>query len=303
MRGNQRTPSESLQPHPFVFVGAIDGFMCRNRSVYVWRRPPPQKRRWGCSANPHEKADVCIWPVTSSVSLALDNAVPNQLNLGGGLSVNGALSVSNNLSVLGSITSVGNAPQATVYTTGSGTYTVPTNARWIHIRMIGGGGGGSTYNTAGVAGGNTTFGSYTAGGGGAGSAGSSGGTASGSPLIGIQGAAGTSNQISAAAYPSGWGGVSPFGGGATPNSTGYGGSNAAANSGSGGCGGNTAAGTTTYPGWGGGAGAYVEHIFTTLAASYSYGVGAGGAGGTTATSGYTNGTSGGSGIIIVMAYF
>jgi hypothetical protein len=71
----------------------------------------------------------------------------------------------------------------------------------------------------------------------------------------------------------------------------------------GGCGGNTASGTTTYPGWGGDAGAYIEHIFTSLATTYSYAVGAGSAAGTTSTSGYVNGTADGSGIIIIIACF
>lgn len=104
----------------------------------------------------------------------------NQLNVGG------------SLTIAGSITSTGNSPQVTVYTSGSGTYTVPTNARWVHIRMVGGGGG---------------------------------------------------------------------------------------------------------------AGAYVEHFFTSLSTSYSYAVGAGGTGGTSVTAYFTRVTNGGSGIIIVMAYF
>ena len=43
----------------------------------------------------------------------------------------------------------GNAPQMTVYTSGSGTYTVPTNAKALYIKMVGGGGGGSGAGTSG----------------------------------------------------------------------------------------------------------------------------------------------------------
>lgn len=35
------------------------------------------------------------------------------------------------------------APQVTVYTSGSGTYTPPANAQYLHIKMVGGGGGGA----------------------------------------------------------------------------------------------------------------------------------------------------------------
>jgi len=61
------------------------------------------------------------------------------------------------------------APQVTVYTSGSGTYTTPTNAKYLQIKMVGGGGGGSGgYNgsiyTSGTSGGNTTFSTLTANG-------------------------------------------------------------------------------------------------------------------------------------------
>ena len=34
------------------------------------------------------------------------------------------------------------APQVTIYTSGSGTYTVPTGAKWLQVVMVGGGAGG-----------------------------------------------------------------------------------------------------------------------------------------------------------------
>jgi len=33
----------------------------------------------------------------------------------------------------------------TVYTTGTGTYTTPTGAKWLQIKMVGGGGGGGSW--------------------------------------------------------------------------------------------------------------------------------------------------------------
>ena len=41
-------------------------------------------------------------------------------------------------------------PQSTVYTTGSGTYTVPSGARWLSVKMVGGGGGGASGESKGV---------------------------------------------------------------------------------------------------------------------------------------------------------
>jgi len=49
---------------------------------------------------------ACFWyplfsPATSSVSLALDNATPNQMNIGGSLNVNGSLAISNTQPIKG----------------------------------------------------------------------------------------------------------------------------------------------------------------------------------------------------------
>jgi len=68
----------------------------------------------------------------------------------------------------------GASPTVTTYTSGSGTYTTPTGAKYIQVVMVGGGGGGCGSNATGGGntgsnGGATTFGSsyLTAGGGGA----------------------------------------------------------------------------------------------------------------------------------------
>ena len=52
------------------------------------------------------------------------------------------------------------APQVTVYTTGTGTYTTPAGAKWLQVKLVGGGGGGAGGNNggAGGTGGTTTFG-------------------------------------------------------------------------------------------------------------------------------------------------
>jgi hypothetical protein len=48
----------------------------------------------------------------------------------------------------------GSTPQVTVYTSGSGTYTVPANARFLQVKMVGGGGGGAGSGASGGSGGN-----------------------------------------------------------------------------------------------------------------------------------------------------
>lgn len=201
----------------------------------------------------------------------------------------------------------GNAPQITVYTSGSGTYTTPAYAKAIQVRMVGaGGGGGASSTNSGASGGNTTFGSLTASGGSGGgnwSAGGSGGSASGGD-INIQGGGGASGGTGTTSGSiGGQGGNSAFGGGgagAQPNAAGQSG---ATNSGGGGSGGNNsypsgASGASSI-GAGGGAGGYVEKIYTSPSATYSYAVGSGGTGG----SGAQGGGNGGSGVIIVTAYF
>lgn len=204
------------------------------------------------------------------------------------------------------------APQTTVYTSGSGTYNTPAGTLYLRFRMVGGGGGGGGTTGPGGSGGNTAFSSYIAGGGSPGAVGSTGavgsggagGTVSGSaPQIGINGQyGGTGPVIQYAATitnvdvagPSG--GNSPFGGAGVGQVDSAGG-NASPNSGSGG--GGSYYGASNFSGGGGGAGAYIEHVFTSLASSYPYTVGVAGSAG----AGAPTGGAGGAGLIIVTAYF
>lgn len=192
----------------------------------------------------------------------------------------------------------------TVLTTGSGTYTTPSGASRLWVRIVGGGagGGGATANN-GTAGNNTTFGGVLTAGGGAagggnGGAGGAGGTAAGGD-INIPGGSGQSGITSATAgvgLGGGVGGSSAFGGGGA--STYAGGGNGATNSGGGGAGGGGAGGTNS--GGGGGAGGYVEKTFIAPAATYVYDVGAAANGG---SAGGNAGGNGAAGIIIIYAYF
>ena len=208
-------------------------------------------------------------------------------------------------------------PQTIVYASGSGTYTVPANAKYLYIKMVGGGGGGAGGNNGGVGGngGNTTFGSsfLTAGGGtggvtaanglvGYGGTATIGAGATGISLTGGQGGAGTGQGATTTGYQvASSGGNSAFGGGAGGQEN-QAGANGAANTGAGGAGG-ASGGTIANVGGGGGAGGYIEaYITTSLAASYSVAIGAGGTGGTAGTSAFAGGT-GAAGLIIVTAFF
>ncbi len=200
-------------------------------------------------------------------------------------------------------------PAITTYTSGSGTYTVPTGCAYLKIRMVGAGGGGGG-STAGSAGGTTSFGtsSYSCAGGSGGSVyttsalGTSTGGAGGSApsgtvgylaMAGQAGATGFTTSVSGAVFGlcGGRGGDTLLGIG------GIGGSESVAPTagigyGSGG------GGYTTYNGsaaGGGGSGAYQEILITSPASSYAYSVGSGGAAG-------TNGAAGAGGCIIIEAH-
>jgi len=203
-------------------------------------------------------------------------------------------------------------PQVTVYTSGSGTYTVPSNTKWLTVEMIGGGGGGAGGGNGGSGGassqaGSTTFGTCTCTGGYATYSSTNPGAATlGSGFVGValQGASGGGFSANGpiTTYPNGGiGGTSPFGGNGTSNAN-SGGTAAVANSGSGGGGGGAGAVVNCYGGGGGGAGGYIKAVVTSPAASYSYAVGAGSAGGAAEANGFAGG-AGGSGVIIVTAYF
>jgi hypothetical protein len=210
----------------------------------------------------------------------------------------------------------GNAPQVTVLTTSSGTYTTPSYTKALYIKMVGGGGGGECSDSAGgpaagATGGTTTFGSSlltcVGGSGGSYNGTNDGGTATlNSPAVGlaVKGSAGASPGFGTAGinYTSGgMGGCSPFGGAGQNQWATNPGQPAATNSGSGGGGAGNATGGAI-SGGGGGSGGYIEAYITNPAATYSYTIGAGGAGASAGTNGYAGG-NGGSGVIIVTAYF
>lgn len=201
----------------------------------------------------------------------------------------------------------------TIYTTGSGTYTVPTGVTWLRVRMVGGGGGGSGGGSGspgtGGTGGTSSLGSILS---------CTGGSSTGqvtstqfygvgtinSPATGIaiSGAVASSNAVSSTGTASGGsGGVSPFGGngfGGWGTGTGQ---TAVANSGSGGGGGGNQT-TSGYIGAGGTAGGYVDAIISSPSATYSYAIGAGGTAGAAGTSGGAGG-AGGSGYIIIEEHY
>ena len=226
-----------------------------------------------------------------------------------------AVTFAGNVAVTGTLTGGIAAPQVTVYTSGSGTYTVPAGAKYLTVEMIGGGGGGGGGGTSGTGGhasqaGSTTFGTslLTCTGGQGLNTSSYGGSATiNSPATGIA-MSGNVGQLffavptAVGSYCSGGiGGAGPWGGCGSGQPNG-GGTNAVANSGAGGGGGGSTAAGNTYGGGGGGAGGYIKAFISSLAASYSYAVGAGSAGGSAGPQGYTGG-AGGSGIIVVTAYF
>ena len=201
-------------------------------------------------------------------------------------------------------------PTVTTYITGSGTYTTPTRATMLHVRIGGAGGGGSGSGAGdgggggGGTGGTTTFGgmSATGGSGGATLTGNAGvgGLASGGTLniAGNPGGNPAQNQGVPVSYTSGAsGGCSPFGGGGRGIylKAGEGGSTGA------GGGGGSSALTASFTGPGGGSGGVSEAWIASPAATYSYSIGVGGTAGTAGTNGYAGG-AGGSGIIIVEAY-
>jgi hypothetical protein len=221
------------------------------------------------------------------------------------------------------VSGVSAVPQVTVYTTGTGTYTVPAGTLYLEVELVGGGAGGQSFanatgtNTNPTAGGNTTFGTtfLEATGGGVNTANfvpGSPGVGSGGDinLTGNPGGLGQQNNGSAnsgvtnstAQLAGGTGGASYFGGAGQAGALGLGdGGNAATNSGSGG-GGVSMNTTNQYiSGAGGSAGGYCKKkITSSIQSTYAYAIGTAGAGGN--NSGYTGG-NGAAGIIVITAYF
>lgn len=220
-------------------------------------------------------------------------------------------------------TSLPTLPTRTIYTSGSGTYSTPTGARQLRIRIKGGGGGSaggadSANNaTDGGTGGTTSFNSITAIGGSP----SLKGAASTSPIGGIGGTGGSgtaSKRIAGAPggpptvmYASGtnaavYGGQGGGqGGGVAKNAAGTAGAANTGGGASGGCPTSSAAFASMSAlgvAGGGGEGEYAEIIISSPAANYSYSVGAGGTAGAAGTNG-TAGAIGGSGYIIIDEYY
>jgi hypothetical protein len=196
-----------------------------------------------------------------------------------------------------------------VFTSGSGTYTLPTNCKAIWVRMAGGGGGGGQNSSTGGtngAGGTTTFGSSfltcTGGGGSAAGGGTigAGGTATGGDIniSGGNGQTGFYNGLAAGGIPGGGGGTNPFGG-SGGSSYNAGATSVPANTGAGG-GGADAPTYNVSSGNGGGAGAYLEKMINSPSATYSYAVGAVGG---TGSGGGAQPRAGAAGIIIVTEYY
>lgn len=213
------------------------------------------------------------------------------------------------------------APTAQVFLSGSGTYTTPTSAVYLKVRILGAGGGGAGSGTAttggaGAVGSSSTFGSILVAAGGTGGGATAGGaSASGIggtatinagavTLVSLKGGDGGSGQFNSTSgdYQSGgYGGVTPFGGGGVGNST-LAGGNAVSNTGCGGGGGGNSANVLVTAGAGGGAGAYIEVFIAAPSASYTYTIGSGGGGGAAGTSGFAGG-GGASGQVIVEEYY
>lgn len=199
-----------------------------------------------------------------------------------------------------------------VFTSGSGTYTLPTNCKAIKVTMVGGGGGGGGSSSVwgqywSGAGGTTTFGTLSCDGGGATrpgeQAGNGGGTsltgAVGIGIIGGDGAGPCWSQPNT--YLAGGNGGSSGLGGSGKGTYSTVGNAGKPNSGGGGGGGGSYS-TSVYPCAGGGAGGYIIATISTPSSTYSYAIGAGGTAGPAGNSG-TAGGAGGSGVIMVEEFY
>ena len=190
-----------------------------------------------------------------------------------------------------------------VFTSGSGTYTLPANCKAIWIRIVAAGGGGTGAsaggNTNGTTGGNSTFGGIiTCNGGGGGIAGGYGqGGSSTGGNVNINGGEASAQGAAVANLYGMNGGASVFGSGGHGGTNGYGSGSGGNAYGSGG--GSGGSGGTAQITSGGGAGGYSELTISLPSATYAYAIGAGGAGGT----GTGAGGTGAGGAIIIMEYY
>jgi len=203
-------------------------------------------------------------------------------------------------------------PTIQKFTTGSGTYTLPTSPSplYIIVEMVGGGGGGgavttndgqtataSTFGAGLLSAGGGAGGQFGGGSGGTGGA-SSLGAASGIAVTGGSGGAGSTNASANASIPGGHGGSSAFGGAAAGGRSGGAGNSAPANSGGGG--GGAAGSNGVNGGAGGGSGGYVKALITSPSSTYAYVVGSKGIGG---AAGSVAGGDGADGQIIVFEFY
>lgn len=236
------------------------------------------------------------------------------LTQGAGITItNGSGAIT--IAATGSVT----PPTVQKFTSGSGTYTLPTSPSplYIKVELTGGGGGGcgsgTVIGTGGTSGGNSTFGTslLVANGGSVnnaiGGSGGSGGTVSlgtGPIGIGIAGGSGGggAGTIATNGSPGGMGGSGAYGGGGGGGPSGGSGVDAAANSGGGGGGGGGNSVAAGFSGPGGGSGGTVQAIITSPSSTYAYAVGAGGTAGGAGTNGRAGG-NGGSGFLVVWEYY
>jgi hypothetical protein len=181
---------------------------------------------------------------------------------------------------------IGVAPTRQTLTTGT-TYTTPTGAVRLHVRMAGGGGGGG----AGGNGGATTFNSIGANAGATasgvtGGAGGTGGAGTPTNVFRVPGGAGlsaTSISITGSIEPApAPGGTGPFGSGGP---------------GAGGNGSFQTLSSTASSSGGGGAGEYVEFDINSPTTSYTYAIGAAG------TAGPSAATAGKAGVVVVDEFY
>ena len=213
--------------------------------------------------------------------------------------------ISGNLVVTGT-TSINNPHTMQVFTSGSGTYTLPANCKAIKVTMVGGGGaggGGGGAGAGGATGGTSTFGASLSAYGGQSSSSPSSGGGGIAPLggdinlIGNNGVQGGDFRTTSQYNQGGTGGASILGGSGNGGYVTVGGSGYF---GSGGGGGGISA--AQFTGGGGGSGGALYKLISSPSATYSYAIGAGGTGGAAGTSGY-NGGVGGAGVIIVEEYY
>jgi len=223
------------------------------------------------------------------------------------------------------------APTRQIFTSGSGTYTLPTSPRkplWLSVEVCAAGGGGQgsgdgSLGGNGTDGGNSSFGtSYLTANGGKGGgpypgAGGSSGSSSILTLLftGQNGGSGVEFEVTSVAgsgnlftFAGGAGGNSLFNGGATGNSSGsLVGASALPNTGGGGAGAGIAmdfrgVSGIAFTGSAGGGGGYLKEIIYNPLNTYSYSIGNKGTGGS-GTGGAYAGGAGADGIIIITEYY